>query len=96
MKKSFSHPSPDLKKKRKKIDQVDRRLLSLLNRRVRLVMQAIAIKKRTGEKMRIPGREQEILEELILKNKGPLREQELKRVFRAIIGMCRRHLPSRQ
>ena len=96
MKGNFTPPSPDLKKKRKEIDQVDRRLLGLLNRRVRLVMQAMAIKKRTGEKMRIPAREREILEELILKNKGPLREHELKKMFRAILGMCRRHVPPLQ
>ena len=59
-------------------------------------MEAIAIKKGTGEKMRIPKREREILEKLKLKNRGPMREDELEKIFRAIIGMCRRHLPPPQ
>jgi chorismate mutase / prephenate dehydratase len=93
MNKTITRFSPDLKRKRKEIDQVDRRLLSLLNQRVRLVMEAIAIKKGTGEKMRIPKREREILENLKRKNRGPMRGDELEKIFRAILGMCRRHLP---
>ena len=96
MNKAITRFSPDLKRKRREIDQVDRRLLSLLNRRVRLVMEAIAIKKGTGEKMRIPKREREILENLKRKNRGAMRDNELEKIFRAIIGMCRRHLPPLQ
>lgn len=94
MKKKITQLNSNLKKKRKEIDHVDQRLLSLLNQRIRLVSEAIAIKKETGEKLRIPKREKEILEKLKFKNKGPLKETELKKIFRAIIGMCRRNLIS--
>lgn len=93
MKEVITPLSSGLKKKRKEIDRVDRRLLNLLNERIRLVSEAIAIKQATGEKIRIPQREGEILERLKLRNKGPLKEEELERIFRAIIGLCRRHLP---
>jgi len=92
MKRNINPLSPGLKKKRKQIDRVDQRLLNLLNERIRLVSEAIAIKKVTGEKLRILQREREILEKLKLRNKGPLKEEELKKIFRAILGMCRRQV----
>jgi chorismate mutase/prephenate dehydratase len=92
MKKKTPGLSPELKKKRREIDRVDQSLLNFLNQRIRLVSEAITIKKTTGEKIRIPKREQQILERLKLKNEGPLKEEELKKIFRAILGMCRRHL----
>jgi len=92
MKKKITQLILDLKKKRKQIDQVDQKLLILLNQRTRLVSEAIAVKREMGERIRNLKREKEILEELKSKNKGPLKEEELKKVFRAIIGMCRRSL----
>jgi chorismate mutase len=82
----------DLRKKRKEIDQVDQKLLTLLNQRIRLVSEAIAVKREMGQKIRNLKREREMLEVLKAKNKGPLKEVELKKVFRAILGMCRRSL----
>jgi chorismate mutase len=90
MKKGIARPGSDLEKKRREIDQTDRRLLNLLNQRVRLVSEAFAIKKRTGQKLRNLKREREILERLKLENKGPLKEGGLIKIFRAIMGMCRR------
>ena len=79
-----------MKKKRKEIDRVDRQLLDLLNQRVRLVSEANAVKRQMGEKFRDLKREKEILERLKKKLKGPLTEKELEKIFRAIMGMCRR------
>lgn len=92
MKKEITQLTIDLRNKRKEIDQVDQKLLILLNERIRLVSEAIAVKRGMGEKIRNLRREKEILEELKSKNKGPLKEVELTKVFRAIIGMCRRSL----
>jgi chorismate mutase len=92
MKKKNTQLTLDLRTKRVEIDQVDQKLLILLNRRIRLVSEAIAVKREMGEKIRNLKREKEILEKLKSKNKGPLKEVELKKVFRAIIGMCRRSL----
>ena len=90
MKKGIARPGSDLEKKRREIDQTDQRLLNLLNQRIRLVSEAFAIKKGTGQKLRNLKREREILERLKLDNKGPLKEGDLMKIFRAIVGMCRR------
>ncbi len=96
MKRRIAPVSPQLKMKRKEIDQVDEGLLKLLNRRIRLVREAIVIKKKTGEKIRIFEREREIILSLQSKNRGPLKEAELERIFRAILAMGRRHaIPGR-
>ena len=92
MKKRITPVSPELRKKRKEIDRVDEGLLNLLNRRIRLVREAIAIKKKTGEKLRIFEREREIIQNLKSENRGPLKEAELERIFRAILAMGRRHV----
>ena len=90
MKKGVTRLIPDLEKKRKEIDQTDQRLLNLLNQRIRLVSEAFAIKKAIGQKLRDLKREKEVLKRLKFENKGPLREEELLKIFRAILGMCRR------
>ena len=91
MKKRITPVSPELKMKRKEIDRVDKGLLDLLNRRIRLVREAIAIKKKTGEKLRVFEREKGIIRSLKSKNRGPLKEAELEQIFRAILAMGRRH-----
>ncbi len=96
MKRRIAPVSPKLKMKRREIDRVDVGLLDLLNRRIRLVREAIAIKKKTGEKLRAFEREREIILGLKSKNRGPLKQAELERIFRAILAMGRRHaIPGR-
>jgi chorismate mutase len=94
MKKKIAQGSLDLERKRKEIDQIDQRLLSLLNERIRLVSEAVAIKKKTGEKLRDLKREWEIIERLKSRNNGPLGNEELREVFRMILKVGRRHLIS--
>lgn len=80
-----------MERKRKEIDQIDRRLLDLINKRIRLVSDAIAIKKEMGKKLRDLKREQEIIERLKSINRGPLKEENLREVFRLILKVGRRH-----
>ncbi len=79
-----------LKEKRKKIDLMDKKLLSLLNRRLRIAMEIGKIKKEMGEKIYDPGREKEVIEKLKIKNKGPLKDEDLKKIFGVITRVCRR------
>ena len=71
MKTKITQVTMDLRKKRKEIDQVDQKLLTLLNQRIRLVWEAMAVKREMGEKIRTLKRGKEVLEELKSKNKGP-------------------------
>jgi len=88
-----SHLSQKLKNRRRKIDLVDRKLLSLLNQRLRIAQEIGKVKKQMGEKIYDPKREKEVLERLRLRlrlrNKGPLKEKDLEKIFRTIISVCR-------
>jgi len=79
-----------LKRKRREIDLIDRKLLALLNHRLRVALKAGKIKKRMGEKIYNPQREREILKRLKTRNKGPLTEKDLEKIFRTIMGVSRR------
>lgn len=82
--------SKKLEKKRKQIDLTDQKLLALLNQRLHIALEIGKIKKEMGEKIYNPGREKEVLKRLIIKNKGPLKEKDLEKIFRTIIKVCRR------
>ena len=79
-----------LKKKRKEIDLIDQKLLTLLNQRLRFAMEIGKIKKEMGQKVYNLWREKEVLERLKSKNKGPLKEKDLKEIFKTIIRVCRK------
>jgi len=89
-KKRLQVVSNQLKGKRKKIDLIDRKLLSLLNQRLRIALEIGKIKKQMGTKIYDPKREKEVLERLGLTNRGPLNEDDLKKIFVTIIKVCRR------
>jgi len=82
--------SKKLKKNREALDFLDRKLLTLLNQRLRITLRIGKIKKRVGKKIHDPKREKEILERLQRKNKGPLNEEDLKKIFGTIMKVCRR------
>ncbi len=79
-----------LVEKRRKIDLLDQRLLSFLNQRLHIAIEIGKIKKGIGKKIYDPGREKEVLEELTRKNRGPLKEEELKKIFALIMKACRK------
>jgi chorismate mutase-like protein len=80
----------ELKKRRKEIDLIDQKLLTLLNQRLRHTLEMGKIKKEMGKKVYDPKREKEVLERLKSKNKGPLKDKDLKEIFKTIIRVCRR------
>jgi len=88
-----SNLSQRLRDRRRKIDFIDRKLLSLLNQRLRIALEIGKIKKRMGEKIYDPKREKEVLERLRLrlrsKDKGLLEEKDLEKIFATIIKVCR-------
>ena len=88
-KKTRSDLSQKLKQKRKKINLLDHKLLSLLNHRLRIVLEIGKIKKEMGKKSYDPKREKEVLERLKRKNKGPLKEGDLIKLFTTIMKVCR-------
>ncbi len=79
-----------LKKRRREIDLIDQKLLTLLNRRVRTALKIGKIKRKIGEKIYNPSREEEILRRLRRINRGPLKDKDLENIFKKIILVCRR------
>lgn len=79
-----------LKRKRKEIDLIDRKLLDLINQRLRIALKIGRTKKEMGEKIYDSKREKEVLEGLRIRNKGPLKEKDLKKIFETIMEVCRR------
>ncbi len=79
-----------LKEKRRSIDLLDQKLLMLLNQRLRVALEIGKIKKRIGKNAYDPGREREVLKRLKLKNRGPVNEQDLMKIFRVIMRACRK------
>ncbi len=67
---------------RREIDQIDREILSLLNRRAELAKEVGEIKKREGLPFYVPGREAKILAKLEELNRGPLPPESIRAIFR--------------
>ena len=70
---------------RKKIDEIDRRLVELLNERARCVAEIGRIKRQNELPIQEPNREQEVLRHVAEANQGPLEDAALRRVFERIV-----------
>lgn len=82
--------SQKLRKNRRNLDLLDQKLLTLLNRRLRISLEIGKIKKRIGKKVYDAQREKEILDRLKRKNKGPLKQRDLRRIFSTIMRVSRK------
>jgi chorismate mutase/prephenate dehydratase len=80
----------DLGKIRERIDSIDARIHELLNERARFA-QLVGISKTTSGKavdFYRPEREAEVLRKALKRNRGPLRDEEIARLFREIMSAC--------
>jgi chorismate mutase len=75
---------------REEIDDIDRELLRLLNRRARVAQKIGALKRAAGLPICDPDREQAVLSQAQNANEGPLDEQAVAKLFRRIIRETRR------
>ena len=71
------------------MDLINQKLLTLLNQRLRITLEIGKVKKEMGKKIYDTEREKEILDRLKRKNRGPLKEEDLKKIFTAIMMVCR-------
>ncbi len=74
---------------RTEIDETDRELLRLLNRRARLAMKVGALKRAAGLPCCDPERERAVLSDLQKANSGPLDRLAVAKLFRRIIRESR-------
>ncbi len=75
----------DLSDWRTRIDEVDRELVALLNRRARYVLEIARLKKALGLPIYEPQREEEVFRNVASANGGPLDQAALRRVFERIL-----------
>ena len=75
----------DISDWRKKIDEIDRSLVKLLNDRARCAVEIGKIKRQNGLPIQEPHREQEVLRQVFDANEGPLTDPAIQRVFERIV-----------
>ena len=83
------NPNADISAQRLAIDEIDEKMLDLINRRLLLSQQIGRFKIQGGIQIIDRHRENEILNRLIQKNSGPLADDGLRRIFSAIIAESR-------
>jgi chorismate mutase len=74
---------------RSKIDDIDRRLVELLNERSRCVVEIGRIKAASGEALYQPDREKQVLDGVVHANPGPLPDAAIRRLFERILDEAR-------
>lgn len=74
---------------RKKIDELDLRLVDLLNQRAHAAQEIGKLKRNTRMPIYEPDREKKIFENVLHANQGPLPDSELRHVYERIIDVMR-------
>jgi chorismate mutase-like protein len=74
---------------RKKIDDIDQHLVALLNERARYAEEIGKVKLSLGLDAYSPEREEEVMENVLRANQGPLSPQAIRRLFERIIDESR-------
>ena len=75
----------DISDWRKKIDELDRDLVRLLNERARCAVEIGKIKRQNGLPIQEPSREQEVMQQAFDANQGPLPDLAVRRIFERIV-----------
>jgi chorismate mutase len=71
------------------IDDVDRRIVALLNERTRVVENIGRVKRQTSLPIYEPKREDQVFANISSTNRGPLTEEAVRRIFERIIDEMR-------
>jgi chorismate mutase/prephenate dehydratase len=90
-----SHPADrtasakDLKSYRAQIDKLDQQILELINKRAGLASQIGKVKNDNGESIFSPSREEEVIQNVLKNNDGPLGEATVRAIYRELISGSR-------
>lgn len=74
---------------RKRMDEIDQKLVELLNERSQCALEIGRIKQELGMPIYQPARENEVLSNAARNNKGPLSNAAIRRLFERIIDEAR-------
>ena len=75
-----------LEELRKRIDEIDRQLVALLNERAGVVMEIGKVKTQTDRPIYAPDREKQVLDKVVKCNKGPLPDRTLVAIWREMMS----------
>ncbi|HIO91326.1 MAG TPA: prephenate dehydratase [Leucothrix mucor] len=84
-------PSATLLDIRERIDSLDTQILGLLSERAKCAEKVGEVKRAAGEEeinFYRPEREAQILRRMLEENQGPLRDEQITRIYRSIISSC--------
>jgi chorismate mutase len=79
----------EIEKLRREIDQVDEKIVRSLNERAGLVVKIREAKRKASIPLYDPQREEEIFEHLFRVNKGPLFDDDIKRIYEEILEVMK-------
>ena len=74
---------------RRRIDEIDRKLVELLNERSKCALEIGKLKQHANLPLYQPDREKEVLDNAEQNNKGPLTDAAIRRLFERIIDEAR-------
>jgi len=75
---------------RKQIDEMDRKLVELINQRARAAQEIGRLKRNTSMPVYEPDREKQIFENIFRMNQGPLSNHMLQQVYERLIDVMRK------
>lgn len=76
----------DLNPIREKIDALDKQLVDIINQRLELAAEIGRIKRSTGGEIYVPEREDAVLRKVTESNKGPVRNEALRAIYRELMS----------
>ncbi|MDP3732498.1 MAG: prephenate dehydratase [Candidatus Omnitrophota bacterium] len=76
----------DLNNLRKTVDNIDKKIIQLLNIRAKTTLGIAKLKRKSGRSVYSPDREREVLKKIAVINKGPLSSQALEAIYREIMS----------
>lgn len=82
-------PTEELQSCRQAIDEIDLKLLRLLNERTSVVEEIGRVKQRAKMAIYEPKREEQVFENVLGHNAGPLPNEAVKRIFERVIDEMR-------
>lgn len=80
----------DIEDWRRRIDELDRKLVEVLNERARAAREIGVLKKNTHSPIYEPEREKQIFENVKSNNRGPLPDRDLQQLYERIIDVMRK------
>ncbi len=74
---------------RKQIDDLDSKMVKLLNDRTKIVQRIGELKRQTSAEVYHPNREQQVYERIVSENTGPLPDDTLRSIYRELMAGSR-------